>query len=93
VTRVERDGTVRYRVRYRLGGRETPMLAGGSFKTMREAKARRDAIAGELSARRVPDLRLLAELETTALLSDVAEAWRQSRLDGADGTAATASSR
>jgi integrase len=44
----------RYVVRYRLGGRPYPVEHGGSFKTLREAKARRDLIGGELAAGRNP---------------------------------------
>jgi integrase len=43
-----------FQVRYRLGGRGYPYLHGGSFKTQREAKVRRDLIAGELAAGRNP---------------------------------------
>ena len=32
----------RYVVRYRLGGRTYPVVHGGSFKTLRQAKTRRD---------------------------------------------------
>ena len=44
----------RYVVRYRLGGRAYPLVHAGSFKTLREAKTRRDLIAGELAAGRNP---------------------------------------
>ena len=40
VTRVEREGQVRFRVRYRLGGRESPMKGAGFFRTLREWLAR-----------------------------------------------------
>ena len=40
----------RFVVRFRLGGRAYPIQHAGSFKTMREAKARRDLVAGELAA-------------------------------------------
>ena len=40
----------RFVVRYRLGGRAYPIEHGGSFPTMREAKIRRDLVAGELAA-------------------------------------------
>ena len=45
-TRRTRSGP-RYVVRYRLGGRTYPVEHGGSFRTLREAKARRDLIGGE----------------------------------------------
>jgi hypothetical protein len=52
-TRQTKSGP-RYVVRYRLGGRSYPVVHGGSFRTMREARSRRDAIAGELAAGRNP---------------------------------------
>jgi hypothetical protein len=54
VTRKTKGGDARYAVRYRLGGRAYPVVHAGSFKTLREAKARRDFVAGELSARAQP---------------------------------------
>lgn len=44
----------RYAVRYRLGGRAYPIVHGGSLGTMKEARARRDLIAGELAAGGTP---------------------------------------
>ncbi len=44
----------RFVVRYRLGGRAWPIQHGGSFKTDKEARARRDLVAGELAAGRNP---------------------------------------
>ena len=49
----------RYRVEFRLGGRESNVRYGGSFKTQREALARKQWIAGEVAALRVPDLAAL----------------------------------
>jgi len=78
-----KDG-VRYRVMFRLGGRESAPRYAGAFKTMREAKGRRDFVAGELAAMRVPDLRLTARSAPT--LATVAEQWRASRVDVSEGT-------
>jgi hypothetical protein len=78
-----KDG-VRYRVMFRLGGRESAPRYAGAFKTMREAKSRRDFVAGELAAMRVPDLRLTAGSAPT--LVTVAEQWRASRVDVSEGT-------
>jgi len=89
VYREQRNGTVRYRVQYRLGGRESTVQHGGSFKTKRLAEKRRDWIAGELANLRVPDLRLGDRSETTRTLRLMAEAWRSSRVDVATGTAQT----
>jgi integrase len=44
----------RFVVRFRLGGRAWPIQHGGSFQTLKEARARRDLIAGELAAGRNP---------------------------------------
>jgi hypothetical protein len=41
LTRPTRDGGKRYRVMYRLGGRDFSNLYGGSFRTHREARLRR----------------------------------------------------
>jgi integrase len=84
-----RNGTTRYRVTYRLGGRESKVRHGGSFRTLREAKQRRDWIAGEIASLRVPDPRLLDAEPKARTLRDVAEGWRTSRVDVAAGTAAT----
>lgn len=78
----------RYRVRYRLGGRESRDLYGGSFRTMREALARRAWIAGELAALRVPDMAALdREPERAPTLATVAARWQESRVDVRDSTA------
>ncbi len=55
---------------------------------MREARIRRDWVAGELAALRVPDVRRVSP-EPSPTLAAVAERWRASRVDVADGTAAT----
>ena len=53
-TRKTNSGGRRYVVRFRRGGRYFPIEHGGSFPTMREARIRRDLIAGELAAGRDP---------------------------------------
>jgi hypothetical protein len=52
-TRQTKSGS-RYVVRYRLGGRAYPLVHGGSFRTLKEARARRDVVAGEIAAGRNP---------------------------------------
>ena len=84
-TRATRGGK-RYRVEYRLGGRESRIHYGGSFKTLREARARRDWVAGELAALRVPDLSLLREPALSPTFAEAAQRWQESRLDVAEGT-------
>ncbi len=79
-------GEPRYRVRYRVGGRESATLYAGSFRTMRDAKARRDWIAGELSARRLPDLAPLAPPRPPPTVAETARRWQDSRIDVAQST-------
>jgi hypothetical protein len=72
----------------RLGGRETAPQYVGSFKTEREAKARKAWVAGELAAMRTPDLRVLAaESQKAPTLEDAAKRWRESRVDVSEATA------
>lgn len=75
----------RFRVEYRPGGREAPIRYAGTFSTKREAKLRRDYVAGELAALRLPDLRLLAP-EPSPTLRSVAERWQASRVDVREST-------
>src|SRR5215218_1874224 len=90
---VERRKTTRgvsYRVRFRLGGRESVPRIGGTFRTMREAKMRRDWVAGELASMRVPETSLLAvACDDRYTLSAIAERWQASRVDVAEGTMQT----
>jgi hypothetical protein len=89
-TRTTRAGDKRYRVEYRLGERETSDRYGGSFKTLREANARKQWVAGELAALRVPDLRLLADAPAQPpTLREYAESWQAARVDVSEGTAQT----
>ncbi len=80
------SGELRYRVRYRLGGRESVPRHAGTFKKMRDATIRRNWVAGELAAMRVPDLRLLADPPAAPTLAEVASRWRESRVDVAEST-------
>jgi integrase len=86
--RPRRNGGQSYRVMFRVGGRETMPRYGGAFSTMREAKIRRDWIAGELAALRVPDVRL-TETSAEKTLADAAKRWQESRVDVSPGTAQT----
>lgn len=54
-TRTVKSGK-RYLVYWRRGGRAFKEMYAGSFKTLKEAKTRRDLIAGELAAGRDPQL-------------------------------------
>ena len=73
----------RFQVRYRLGGRAYPLVHGGSFPTLKEARARRDFVAGELAAGRNPRTSLRAVLDPKPKLTTAAlyETWKASRLD------------
>jgi len=86
-TRATKKGGRRHRVEFRLGGRESKIRYGGSFKTKREAKARRDYISGELAGKRVPNLRL--EVAERLTLRTLAEQWKRSRVDVSAGTRQT----
>jgi integrase len=71
---------------FRTGGRETTPRYAGAFRTLREAKLRRDWAAGELAAMRVPDLRALAAPASAPTLATVAEQWKASRVDVSQST-------
>jgi integrase len=80
--RETRAGARRYRVEFRLGGRESKIRYGGSFKTRREATNRRNWVQGELAALRIPDLRQPeGKRPTMPTLAEAAERWRESRID------------
>jgi integrase len=84
--RASRDG-VRFRVEYRLGGRESRPRYAGSFRTQREALGRKAWVAGELAAMRVPDLAALGRGPVRApTVAEACERWRASRVDVAEGT-------
>jgi len=85
-TRRTSSGAKRYRVEFRTGGREAPMRYGGSFRTKREALARKVWIAGELAALRIPNLRALTEKARPPTLAKAADRWHASRLDLAEAT-------
>ncbi len=79
-------GAVRYRVRYRVGGAESPIRYAGLFNTKREAKARQAWVLGQLAAMRVPDMDLLADESRAPTLREAAERWLASRIDVAENT-------
>lgn len=74
----------RYQVRYRLGGRGYALLHGGVFGTLREARQRRDFIAGELAVGRDPRV-ALASLKhaprRSRTMAEWFEAFVESRVD------------
>jgi integrase len=87
--RPRKNGGHSYRVMFRTGGRESMPRYGGAFRTMREAKIRRDWIAGELAALRMPDLRVLRRAKSAPTVYEAAERWRESRVDVSENTRLT----
>jgi hypothetical protein len=85
-TRTTKGGAKRYRVEFRLGGRESQVRYAGSFRTRRDALARKAWVTSELVARRVPDLSTLDDPPRTPTLREAAERWRASRIDVDEGT-------
>ena len=84
----------RYVVRYRLGGRAWPIAHAGSFRTLREARVRRDLVGGEIAAGRNPADVLTAVIERppARTFAQWAEAYRTSRVDLAAETTKNLSS-
>lgn len=78
--RATKDGR-RYRVLYRVGGRESTPRYAGSFRTKRDALARNAWVTGELAAMRVPDLSKLVEPKAAPAFAEVAKRWQASRVD------------
>jgi integrase len=70
---------------WRSGGRGHPRY-GGSFKTLKDANARRAWIVGELAAMRVPNFEALPGREAVETLDAAAKRWQASRVDVAEGT-------
>jgi integrase len=86
-TRPTGNGAKRYRVRWRFGGRQTARHYGGSFKTMRAARERRDWVIAELAAKRIPDLSWFeAEAAKSPTFAEAATRWQTSRVDVAQST-------
>jgi hypothetical protein len=87
VERTTQKGKRRHVVRCRIGGRESPALHWHSYKRKREAEAARNYVAGELACGRAPDRRLQSAPSRT--VTELAEAWRASRVDVSAGTRQT----
>jgi integrase len=87
VTRATPSGGKRYEVRYRLGGRESAVAYGGTFRRRSEALARQRYVATELAAMREPDLAALSRAPHRApTITEAGDRWRESRLDIANAT-------
>lgn len=86
--RTTADGARRFDVRYRLGGRGYPILHAGTFRTMAEARARRDLVAGEIANGRDPRI-LLAALRHPTPRATIAAAYDDFIASRIDVTAKT----
>jgi integrase len=86
-TRRTKSGA-RYVVRYRLGGRAYQIQHGGSFRTMKEARARRDLIGGELANGRNPAdlLRAMVERPAVRTFAETFDGFTASRVDVSEAT-------
>ena len=81
------QGRPRYRVLYRLGGRESRARYAGSFTTKAQALARKRWVDGELAALRVPDIAILtAEPVRAPSIREACDEWRASRVDVTEAT-------
>jgi integrase len=88
ITRRRTKAGPRYCVRYRLGGRAYPIVHGGSFARERDARTRRDLIAGELAAGRNPAdaLRAMVERPTVRTFAETFDGFTASRVDVSEAT-------
>jgi hypothetical protein len=72
-------------VRFRLAGRSYPLVHASSFKTLKEARARRDFVAGELAVGRNPADALRAMVSVAVRPTLTIETWSEkfiaSRID------------
>lgn len=87
--RVTRDGQKRYQVLYRRGGRAFKLETAGTFKTQKDARARRDVVAGWLAQGLNPKTELAKLAAPTPERITVAMwtlRYEKSRIDLADET-------
>jgi integrase len=80
-TRQTASGAKRYLVLYRRGGRAWPLEAAGTFKTLKEARVRRDYVGGEIAAGRDPRDSLRKTVTPRRTLDDWFELWLKTRID------------
>jgi integrase len=78
----------RFVVRFRLGGRYFPLVHAGSFRTLKEARARQALVLGELSAGRNPAdaLRAMTERPTVRTFEQMCADFIASRVDVSEAT-------
>ena len=87
IERAAADGSTRYLVRFRVGGRDTRQQFGGSFKRKADALARRRWVDGELAAMRAPDISTLGtEPKRAPTFAEACDRWRAGRVDVAEAT-------
>jgi integrase len=79
-------GARRFDVKYRRGGRYTPLEHGGTFRTKREALIRRDLIGDLLAVGLNPKVELRRRLTPERPLREAAEGWRAARRRVSDRT-------
>jgi hypothetical protein len=84
--RKTKDGSPRYWVEYRPGGREERTRFAGSFKTKRLATIRAGFVEQEIAAGRMPDLMLGKQQQSSPTFEQAARTWRASRVDVAAST-------
>jgi integrase len=75
-----------YQVKYRLGGRSARIRHAGTFKTLREARARANWVRGEIAAMREPRLSFVAPQLTDLTCAQAVENMITSRVDAAENT-------
>ena len=80
-TRRTSTGDKRYQVIYRRGGRVWPVEVGGTFRTLKEARTRRDYVAGEIAAGRNPRDGLRSPETPRRVLEDWFALWLRTRID------------
>lgn len=85
--RVTGDGTSRYDVRYRRGGRYFPVEHAGTFTNLRDARIRRELVSGWLAANLDPKVMLQVPVDAPRL-SRLADDWLKSRLSVTDASRA-----
>lgn len=88
VARTVGDGSRRFDVKYRKGGRYTRVEHAGTFRRQRDATARRELVRGLLAQGLDPALELRRRSEPARLFSEVAADWLASRRRVAAGTRA-----
>jgi integrase len=87
IRRRETKSGARFQVRYRRGGRAWPLVHAGSFETLKEARLRRDLVAGELAAGRDPAEALRVPVQRVERsFREWAKAYKTSRVDASEMT-------